>query len=145
MADAIEVGAPVSRVYHTLLEHLKLERDVEVERFIEPSLIEVKVGSWKSLRGNPPGTVKLEMYQEGKKTCVYFTFDFSTWFLTWFIIAVIVNILCFAIRFDLGAFETFVTVLAFVWIMPEDVRRQKKKIIGKVMDFLKVQTSDKTD
>jgi len=142
MADAIEVDAPVSRVYHTLLEHLKLERDVKVERFSEPSLIEVKVGSWKSLRrGNPPGAVKLEMYQESEKTCVYFTFDFSTWLITLFIIAVIVNILCFAISTDLGASEFLVNVLVFVWIIPGDMRTQKKKFIDRVTGFLNVQKS----
>lgn len=142
MADVIEVDAPVSRVYHVLLDRLMRERDVKVKRFSEPSLIEARVGSWTSLRGNPPGIMRLKVHLEGEKTCTEFTFDFATWFVALFIIAVIVNIICFAIRFELGVGQIFVTALAFLWIMPEDVRKQKKKIIGRVTSFLKVQKSE---
>lgn len=137
--DVIEVDAPVSGVYHVLLDHLKRERDVRIKRLSEPSLIEARVGSWTSRRGNPPGIVKLEMHPESEKTCIDFTFDFAAWFAAMFVLAVISNIICFAIRWTGGVATMLVTVFIFFWIMPKDVRTQKKKVIGRVRDFLKMQ------
>ena len=138
MLEEMDVNLPTDKLYHLLLDYFTSQLDIKVKHCLEPSLIEVGMGSWTSFRGNPPGSVKIKIRPKSEKTSIDFDFNFVSWFVTWFTIAVIVFFICFPFGIQFWLPQIIVTVIVLAFIMPQDRRTAKKKFMDRVSDLIAI-------
>ena len=137
MIEAMDVDLPADRLYRLLLDYLSTQPDMKVKRCLEPSLIEVNIGSWMSLRGNPPGTVDIKVHPRNGKSHVTFDFSFATWFITWCMIALLVLFICLPLGVTLWLPQIFVTVIVLFYFMPKDMGTAENKFTSRITNLFK--------
>lgn len=138
MTQVYGVKLPVNKVYRILLDFFSTQHDIKIRHSVEPSSIEVEIGSWTSLRHNSPGTVKISLFPKSKESQIGFNFSFGTWFFVWAAIDAFIFLILLLLRaVALLVGQLVITLFVFTLTMPDNVDKTKKSFVNRVINLLK--------